>query len=83
MKSKVPLPMTQRSFYQLQYLPQIKARVESIQKTWFKEIQLAEKLTRVPGGLIAAVIFCESGGNPSVISSAGAAGLIAVKPGQQ
>jgi len=80
MVSRVPLPMTQRSFFQTEFLPQIKAKVELIQKTYFKEIQLAEKLTYVPGGLIGAVIFCESAGNPSIVSPSGAIGLMQLKP---
>jgi soluble lytic murein transglycosylase-like protein len=34
----------------------------------------------VPGSIIVAVIFTESAGNPSIVSSAGAVGLMQLKP---
>jgi soluble lytic murein transglycosylase-like protein len=43
-------------------------------------IERAEQNTGLPASLIASVILQESGGNPSVISSSGAVGLMQVMP---
>lgn len=47
---------------------------------WCPLIERAEQNTGLPASLIASVILQESGGNPSVISSSGAVGLMQVMP---
>jgi soluble lytic murein transglycosylase-like protein len=47
---------------------------------WCPLIERAEQDTGLPASLIASVILQESGGNPSVISSSGAVGLMQVMP---
>lgn len=79
-ESTIPIPMTARSFYTDNAQVQNKTRIAQIAKKWFNEIKLAETLTNVPGSIILSVIFTESGGNATVISSAGAAGLMQLKP---
>ncbi len=77
---QVPIPMTERVFYPVASLAQNKAKLELIGKKWFKEIRQAEYLTKVPGALILSIIFTESAGIPNLISSAGACGLMQLKP---
>lgn len=76
----VPIPMTPRVFYPDTAFAQNKAKMDNIGKKFYNEIALAEKLTNVPGALILALIFTESAGNPSIVSSAGAVGLMQLKP---
>jgi hypothetical protein len=76
----VPIPMTPRTFYPNTALSQNKSKLERIGRTWYREIKQAETLTKVPGALILSVIFTESGGNPEARSSAGACGLMQLKP---
>ncbi|MCA9858562.1 MAG: transglycosylase SLT domain-containing protein [Thermomicrobiales bacterium] len=47
---------------------------------WLPEIQTAAAATGVPAEVIAAVIRVESGGDPNVVSVAGAIGLMQVMP---
>jgi soluble lytic murein transglycosylase-like protein len=75
----VPIPMTPRVFYPAASLPQNKTKIETIGKKYYREIKLAETLTKVPGAIILAIIFTESAGNPGIISSAGAVGLMQLK----
>ena len=53
----VPIPMTPRVFYSDTALSQNKAKMDSIGKTFYKEIKQAETLTKVPGSLILSLIF--------------------------
>jgi soluble lytic murein transglycosylase-like protein len=76
----VPIPMTPRTFYPVAALPQNKTKMETIGKKYYNEIKLAETLTNVPGAIILSIIFTESAGNPSIVSSAGAVGLMQLKP---
>jgi soluble lytic murein transglycosylase-like protein len=76
----VPIPMTPRTFYSSTALSQNKTKLERIGRTWYREIKQAETHTKVPGALILSVIFTESGGNPEARSSAGACGLMQLKP---
>ena len=49
---------------------------------WLPEIQAAASATGVPAEVIAAVIRVESGGDPNVVSVAGAIGLMQVMPAE-
>jgi soluble lytic murein transglycosylase-like protein len=60
--------------------PQIKSALAKIAKKYMNVILQAEQLTKVPGAIILAVIFAESAGDENVISSAGAVGLMQLKP---
>lgn len=76
----VGLPMTQRAFYGPALRAANKARMEAIAARFPSELQQAQRLTNVPQALALAVIFAESAGQPSVVSSAGAVGLMQLKP---
>lgn len=77
---KLPLPMTQRFFYSVTAMAQNRVRMREIAQRYAGEIRQAETLTRVPASIILAVIFTESAGVPSIVSSAGAVGLMQLKP---
>ena len=80
MELKVGLPMTERSFYPLSAIAANKAKMASIEKKYARELGQASALTNVPLALLLSVIFTESAGQPSVVSSAGAVGLMQLKP---
>ena len=77
---QLPIPMTQRVFYPSSAVAQNRTKIAEIASRWYQEIRQAEQLTNVPGSIIVAVIFTESAGNPSIVSSAGAVGLMQLKP---
>jgi len=77
---KVPLPMTQRWFYSATAMAQNRVKIQQIARQYASEIRQAETLTRVPASIILAVIFTESAGVPAIVSSAGAVGLMQLKP---
>lgn len=75
----IKFPMTSKAYYSSDSNAANKAALVLIAKRYFKEIQQAEQLTNVPGGLIASVIFTESRGNASIVAPSGAIGLMQLK----
>lgn len=78
-KLVLDLPKTQKQFYNDVAKDANKRKMEQILKTNFEHLKLAEKLTRVPAYLLVPIIFAESGGNPTAVSSAKAYGLMQFK----
>jgi len=76
----IAIPMISTPFYAKEKTPQLKSALADIAKRFYKSIRLVEQLTKVPGAIILSIIFAESAGNESVISSAGAVGLMQLKP---
>lgn len=76
----VGLPMTQRAYYSTTLRTQNKAKMDAIANKYRSELDQAQRLTNVPRTLALSVIFAESAGQASVISSAGAVGLMQLKP---
>jgi len=76
----VAIPMISTPFYAKEKTPQLKSALASIAKRYYNSIRLAESLTKVPGAIILSIIFAESAGDEKVISSAGAVGLMQLKP---
>ncbi len=76
----VSIPMINTPFYTKEKTPQIKTSLAGIAKRFYNSIRLAEQLTKVPGAIILSIIFAESAGDENVISSAGAVGLMQLKP---
>lgn len=76
----VAIPMISTQFYAKEKTPQLKIALAGIAKRYYTSIQLAERLTKVPGAIILSIIFAESAGDEKVISSAGAVGLMQLKP---
>ncbi len=76
----VAIPMISTPFYAKEKTPQLKSALAEIAKRYYKSIRLAESLTKVPGAIILSIIFVESAGDEKVISSAGAVGLMQLKP---
>ncbi len=77
---ELEIPLVAESFYKTTDIPVIKNTMAKIAQTYFAEIQQAETLTRVSSAIINAVIFTESKGNKTIVSSAGAIGLMQLKP---
>jgi soluble lytic murein transglycosylase-like protein len=80
MELRVAIPMTQRAFYPGTAISANKARMESIGKKYARELEQASMLTNVPLPLLLAVTFTESAGQAQIVSSAGAVGLMQLKP---
>ncbi len=76
----VAIPMISTPFYAKEKTPQLKSALAGIAKRYYSSIRLAERLTKVPGAIILSIIFAESAGDEKVISSAGAVGLMQLKP---
>ena len=76
----VAIPMISTPFYAKEKTPQLKSALAGIAKRYYNSIRLAEHLTKVPGAIILSIIFAESAGDENVISSAGAVGLMQLKP---
>lgn len=76
----IGMPMTQRAFYAPAARAQNKAKMAQIADRYRKELSEAQRLTNVPLALALSVIFAESAGQPSVVSPAGAVGLMQLKP---
>ena len=76
----VAIPMISTPFYAKEKTPQLKIALAGIAKRYYTSIRLAESLTKVPGAIILSIIFAESAGDENVISSAGAVGLMQLKP---
>lgn len=80
MKVGVTLPMTQVSYYKPAQWPAIHAKVSETFKLYGKIITLVAKLVNVPVPILNAFIFIESAGKASIVSSAGAVGLMQITP---
>jgi soluble lytic murein transglycosylase-like protein len=74
------IPMVDRAFWQVDQVPQIKDKLRSIQQQFGGFINRAATLTGVRPELVTSVIFIESAGKASVVSAAGAVGLMQVTP---
>lgn len=68
------------SFYKDYEVPQLKSAIAKIYNTYKASIDLASKTTEVPIQIIKSFIFIESAGDPNAVSSAGAVGLMQLKP---
>lgn len=77
---KLKVPLTNESFYTQESVKLNKAALQNIRKTYKSYIEGAAYLTNVPAEIITGVIFIESAGNKNVLSSAGAVGLMQLKP---
>lgn len=76
----VAIPMISTPFYAKEKTPLLKSALAIIAKRYYSAIRLAERLTKVPGAIILSIIFAESAGDEKAISSAGAVGLMQLKP---
>ena len=76
----VAIPMISTPFYAKEKTPQLKIALAGIAKRYYTSIRLTERLTKVPGAIILSIIFAESAGYDSAISSSGAVGLMQLKP---
>lgn len=74
------IPMYNISFYSASQAAQIKSRLTQIKNMYSEEIATASRLCNVPDYIIVALIFNESAGNAQARSSAGAIGLMQLKP---
>jgi soluble lytic murein transglycosylase-like protein len=77
---KVKVPFVNQSFYSDSAKSQVKTKLASIYSTYKTEIDKASELSNVPASIITSVAFIESGGNPTVISGAGAVGIMQLVP---
>lgn len=80
MAGQIKVPMITKAFYKLSELPLVKKKVDKIVNQYGQLISNASMLTNIPKELIVSFIFIESGGDPNAKSSAGAIGLMQVKP---
>jgi hypothetical protein len=74
------IPAIPDKFYEADQVQGVKEKLADIKKKYDREIRQAEQLTNLPYEMIAGLIFIESGGNASIISSAGAIGLTQITP---
>ena len=79
MEAKITL-FNEKGFYPESAVPAIKKKLAGIYDTYKNDIDLAVKLVNIPKSLIISIIFEESGGIKTLISSAGAVGLMQIKP---
>lgn len=79
-KIDVKIPATQIQFYNDATKPQNKIVLDRIYAQYKDPIDRCEELTHVPKEIIISFIFIESGGNPTVVSGAGAVGLMQLIP---
>lgn len=79
-KLNVSVPAIQKAFYPNEQRSAIRKKLDQIYSDYAKEIKLVSSITNVPEKLITSFIFIESGGNPKVVSSAKAVGLMQLIP---
>jgi hypothetical protein len=60
--------------------PELNSKIEKNTETYASIIEAASKKYNVPANLIRAVIFQESGGDPTICSGVGAGGLMQLMP---
>lgn len=76
----VSIPAVPKSFYTADQKSQNAAKIAQTYNKYKQEIDTVSHLTNVPTNLISSFIFIESAGNPTVISGAGAVGLMQLIP---
>ena len=74
------IPALVDNFYLDTDRPQIAAKMKQIYATYKNEIDTVSALTHVPVTLILSIISIESNGQPTVVSGAGAVGLMQLVP---
>ncbi len=74
------LPATRQAFYTPSQTAANKAALLQIAKTYQKEIAQASVACNVPSALIVTIIFVESRGVPTAVTSVGAVGLMQMIP---
>ncbi len=74
------LPATQKAFYTPQQTAANKAALLNISKTYQKQISLASTACNVPEAIITMLIFVESRGVATAVTSVGAVGLMQIIP---
>jgi len=79
MEAKITLSID-KGFYPDNAVSGIKKKLAQIYDTYKSDIDLAVKLVNIPKSLILSIIFEESGGIKTLVSSAGAVGLMQIKP---
>lgn len=72
--------MTAVAYYSVTQAQANLATVQTIRTRYRDELEQAARLTNVPTVVIESILFIESGGNASAISSAGAVGLMQITP---
>jgi soluble lytic murein transglycosylase-like protein len=77
---RLKIPAIQQSFYKENQIEAINNVLGNIGANYYAIINNIANITNVPYYLLKAFIFIESGGNPNVISSAGAVGLMQIAP---
>ena len=80
MELNISLPMTTAAYYPASQAGMVRQRITEIRQQYSRLIEQSAALTRVPAGLIAGLVFVESNGRATAVSSAGAVGLIQLKP---
>jgi len=78
MEAKITLSID-KAFYPDSAISQIRKKIAGIYEAFKSDIDLAEKLGNVPRCLILSIIFEESGGIKTLVSTAGAIGLMQLK----
>ena len=77
---RLKVPLLSESFYNKDAAKMNKTALQNIRRTYSQWIEGAAYLCNVPSEIITAIIFLESGGKPALVSSAGAVGLMQLKP---
>jgi len=80
MELNISLPMTTAAYYPASQAGMVRQRITEIRQQYSRLIEQSAALTRVPAGLIAGLVFVESNGRATAVSSAGAVGLMQLKP---
>lgn len=79
MEAKITLSID-KGFYPDSAVSQIRTKLNEIYNAYKSDIDFAEKLINIPKSLILSIIFEESRGIKTLVSSAGAVGLMQIKP---
>lgn len=79
MDAKITLSLD-KGFYPDSAVSQIRKKIAEIYDAYKGDIDLAVKLANIPKSLILSIIFTESRGIKSLVSTAGAVGLMQMKP---
>jgi len=77
---RLKVPLTKLSFYNHESAIMNKTALQNIRRVHGGYINKASYLTNVPADIITSIVFIESAGNQNVVSSAGAVGLMQLKP---
>ena len=76
----INIPAIATAFYPANAVAQIKSKLATIKSKYGDIITNVSSLTNVPEQIIYSFIFIESAGQPSIVSYAGAVGLMQVTP---